>query len=81
MATFKCDIKQQFGKYQAWAWKANTAQGDALAAGLGDPKVATEQVIDALKKSGFAEGDEVIFRSVAYSSLVDLRTVLSRAPY
>ena len=81
MATFKCDIKQQFGKYQVWAWKASERQGDVLAADLSDAKVATEQILGALKKGGFGEGDEVIFRSVAYASLGELRGVLTRAPY
>ncbi|MCB9739404.1 MAG: hypothetical protein H6747_09055 [Deltaproteobacteria bacterium] len=82
MATWKCEVKMKFGKYSAHVWKATERAGVPVADGLGSSKAAVEQVLEAVQKAGFSEGDdEIIFRDSAYGSLSELRHVMSRAPY
>ena len=81
MATWKVDVKMKFGKYSAHVWKASERAGDPVASDLGTAKSAVSECIDALKKAGFSEGDEVIFRDTAYGSLSEARFVMDRAPY
>ena len=81
MATWKCDIQMKFGKYSALVWKATERPGEPVATDLVSSKIAVQECIDALKKAGFAEGDEVIFRDTAYSSLAEAQFVMDRAPY
>lgn len=81
MATFKCDIKKQFGKFSGHVWKASDRPGTAVCDGEATAQSTAELIIKAINKAGFGEGDEVIFRDNAYMSLGDLRVVLQRAPY
>ncbi len=81
MATWKCDVQMKFGKYSALVWKATERAGKPVAADLASSKLAVQECIDALKKAGFAEGDEVIFRDSAYASLAEAKYVMDRAPY
>lgn len=81
MATYKCDIKQQFGKYSGVVWLATERPGDPVA--KDEPTVAAvvDQVVGKLKSLGFAEGDEVIFRDTAYQSLREAKGVMLRSRY
>lgn len=81
MATWKCDVKMKFGKFSAHVWKATDRPGTAVAEGLSTSKTAVQECIDALRKGGFSEGDEVIFRDTAYGSLSEAQFVMDRAPY
>ena len=81
MATWKCEVKMKFGKYSSHVWKASDRPGAAVADQLGDSKAAVTSCIDAIRKAGFEEGDEVIFRDTAYASLGELKFVMDRAPY
>ena len=81
MATWKCDVKMKCGKYSAHVWKATERPKKAVAEDLISAKIAVQECIDALKKAGFAEGDEVIFRDTAYASLSEAKFVMDRAPY
>lgn len=81
MATWKCDVQMKFGKYSAHVWKATDRPGAAIAGDLASSKLAVQECIDALKKGGFGEGDEVIFRDAAYASLSEAKYVMDRAPY
>ncbi len=81
MATYKCDIKKQFGKFSGLVWKASDRPGKALFDTEVSAQGAADQVVAAIAKSGFGDGDEVIFRDNAYTSLTELKTTLARAPY
>lgn len=81
MATFKCDIKKQFGKFSAHVWKASDKPAAPVIENEEALVTTAEAVVKAVKKAGFAEGDEVIFRDNAYNSLAELRGVLTRSPY
>ena len=81
MATYRCDVKQQFGKFSALVWKATEKPGKPLAENMEDANGAANAVFAALQGAGFAEGDEAIFRNTNYPSLRELRTVIERAPY
>ncbi len=81
MATYKCDVKAQYGKFSGFAWKAGDAQGEAVAKDQANSAGAIEQVVATLKGAGFGQGDEVIFRDTAYGTLADLKGVMSRAKY
>ena len=81
MATYKVDVKMKFGKYSVHVWKATDRPGDAIAADLATSKVAVDSAVKGVQAAGFEEGDEVIFRDSAYSSLAELKFVMSRAPY
>lgn len=82
MATWKCDVRMKFGKYSAHVWRATDRDSAPVAADLPSSKLAVEKAIESIQGAGFADGDdEVIFRDSAYSSLAELRHVMSRAPY
>lgn len=81
MATWKCDVQMKFGKFSAHVWKATERPGKPVASDLSTSKNAVQECVDALKKSGFSEGDEVIFRDSAYASLGEVQFVMDRAPY
>jgi hypothetical protein len=82
MATYKCDIKKQYGKFSATVWRATDKAADApVAKDVDTVQVAVSKVIDGIGKLGYAEGDEVIFRDTAYASLGELKGVMLRAPY
>lgn len=81
MATYKCEVKQRYGKYSGWVWKAAERQGEPVCADEATSAVAVGKVVDALRDGGFGAGDEAIFRDIAYTSLGDLRIAMARAPY
>jgi 3-methyladenine DNA glycosylase Tag len=81
MATYKCDIKKQYGKFSGWVWAVSEHQGDAICKDESAAAAVVERVLGKLKDKGFATGDEVIFRDTAYPSLHELKFVLDRAPY
>lgn len=81
MATYKCEVKQRYGKYSGWIWKATERQGDPICAAEATSASAVTKVVDGLRDGGFGSGDEVIFRDIAYTSLAELRAVMARAPY
>jgi hypothetical protein len=81
MATFKCDMKKQFGKFSAHVWKATERPVEPICQNEESAASAAEHVVKAIGKAGFTEGDEVIFRDNAYQSLAELRGVLQRSPY
>lgn len=81
MATYKCDVKQQYGKYAGFAWKAGDAQGDAVAKDHATANGAVDVVVATLRAAGFGQGDEVIFRDTAYGTLAELKGVMSRSRY
>ncbi len=81
MATWKCDIKKQYGKFSGFAWKATEKQGNAVAENVETQSAIIDAVVGNIKKSGFVAGDEVIFRDAAYASLGELKGVMSRSPY
>ena len=81
MATFKCDVKQQYGKFLGFAWKAGEAQGDAVCKDEPTATSAVDKVVAQLKTAGFGRGDEVIFRDTAYAELAELKGVMARSRY
>lgn len=81
MAIFKCDIKQKFGKFSGYAWKAGDAQGPAACENEATAGAAVDKVLAKLRGNGFGSGDEVIFRDTAYADLGELKGVMARAPY
>ena len=81
MATYKCDIKKQFGKFSGHVWSAATRPDKATCENEATVVAAADKLLKALGKSGFGEGDEVIFRDNAYPSLAELKAALLRAPY
>ncbi len=81
MATYKCDIKKQYGKFSGWVWAASERQGDAICKDEATATVVADRLLTKLKDKGFAAGDEVIFRDTAYPTLHELKYVLDRAPY
>lgn len=81
MATYKCDIKKQYGKFSGWVWKTPDRQGAALCQGEATAAVVVDKVLEHLKAGGFGAGDDVIFRDTAYPTLGELKAVLARAPY
>ena len=81
MAIYKCDIKQQLGKFVGFVWKAGEAQGSAVCKDESSAANAATQVTNSLKTAGFGRGDEVIFRDSAYSNLVEVQDVLSKSRY
>lgn len=76
MAIYKCEVKQRYGKFSGWVWKASERQGNPVCADEATSAVAVTKVVDSLRDGGFGSGDEVIFRDIAYSSLSDLRAVM-----
>ena len=81
MATFRCDIKQQYGKFSGFAWKHGEAAGAPVAKDEATAAGAIDAVVASLKTAGFANGDEVIFRENAYGSLGDLKGTLKGSRY
>ena len=81
MATYKCDVKQQFGKFHGFAWKAGDPPGDAVCKDEATANAAAEKVIGTLKGAGFGRGDEVIFRDTAYTTLQEAQVVMQRSRY
>lgn len=81
MATFKCEIKKQFGKFSGHVWNASGRPDKATCENEATVAAAADKVLTALGKSGFGEGDEVIFRDNAYPSIGELKAALLRAPY
>jgi hypothetical protein len=81
MATYKCEVKQRYGKYSGWVWKATERQGNPVCAEEATSAVAVTKVVDSLRDGDFGSGDEVIFRDIAYTALSDLRAAMARAPY
>lgn len=81
MATYKCEVKQRYGKFSGWVWKAADRQGDPVCTDEATSAIAVDKVLDALRKADLSTGDEVIFRDTAFASLPELRAVMARAPY
>ncbi|MSP91533.1 MAG: hypothetical protein EXR79_06990 [Myxococcales bacterium] len=81
MATFKCEIKKQYGKFAAHVWRA-TEKGDVpVAKDLPTLQVAIDKVLSGAGQLGYTDGDEVIFRDTAYATFGDLKAVMLRSPY
>ena len=81
MATYKCEVKKQFGKFSGHVWAAAARPSKATCENEATASSAADKIVSALGKSGFGEGDEVIFRDNAYPSLAELKAALVRAPY
>lgn len=81
MATFKCDVKQQFGKFHGYAWKVGDPQGNPVCKDEATANAAVDKVVGALRTGGFDRGDEVIFRDTAYATLQELQGVMQRSRY
>lgn len=81
MATYKCDIKKQFGKFSGHVWKASDRPGEPICRDEPNSQAAVDRVLAGVTSAGFGDGDEIIFRDNAYGSLTELRGVLMRAPY
>lgn len=81
MATYKCEVKQRYGKFSGWVWKAADRQGEPVCTDEATSAIVVEKLLDVLRRADLASGDEVIFRDTAFASLPELRAVMARAPY
>ena len=81
MPTFKCEIKKQYGKFNAHVWRASEKGDVPVAKDLPTLQVAVEKVLAGAGQLGYADGDEVIFRDTAYATLGELKGVMLRSPY
>jgi len=82
MATYKCEIQQRFGKYDANVWVATSRPGPSKIEGVVDLQTAIKGVQTALEGAGFKENDDnVIFRDRAFATWAELRDALRGGKY
>jgi hypothetical protein len=81
MATYKCEIKKQFGKFSGHVWKATERAGEPVTKDQLALNVTVDLVLAGVSKAGFGDGDEVIFRDNAFATIGELRAALLRSPY
>ena len=79
MATYKIDVKLQFGKYQAAFWKI----GDSAPkfSDFDDVNGVSDYLIDSCETVNFGDDDDVHFRQIAYSDISSLAWEIKRANY
>ena len=80
MSTYKVEISKKFGTFRAKFGEA-TAFSSADETELKD----MDEVVNFVKKNAaglnLEEGDSVVFREIAYTSIGDLTREVKRAPY
>ncbi len=80
MATFKLEVRKQFGKLQHRLWSADKTSPD-FDGPTGDLAGLLEAVHKSLEGAGVTKNDTVIFRQVGYSNREELRFAVRTAKY
>lgn len=80
MATFKLDIRKQYGQFNRRIY-AQGAAAPEFEGVFGSIQEVLASLDQAFEGAGMAKGDGVIFRNIEYSEQSELRGVVLHAPY
>lgn len=80
MATFKLDIKKEFGQLHHRVYGSSDPAPEYNGP-IKDMKGLLETVFKALDERRVAPSDTVVFRQIGYDSREDLREAVRTAPY
>lgn len=80
MATFKLDIRQQYGKLGRRVYAQGAAAPD-YAGASGSIQELMRSLDDDLKAAGAGPNDPVLFRNIEYADRQELKSVVLHAPY